>query len=143
MSRNPANRYRMDAAEFASPVGVVVQAYDQIMRALRAAATALENGNIERKTREVSRALQLVAHLQAALDHEAGPKVAQSLDVFYETMRYQIIKASAQSSGEALRHVTRYFSDLYSAWLVVERDSTTPAYSATGEELETPEMLMR
>ena len=142
MRRDAATNYRLDAAQFASPVGVIVEAYDQIIRALRAAATALENGNIERKTREVSRALQLISHLQSALDHEAGPKVAESLDVFYETMRYQIIKAAAQPSGDALRNVTRYFGDLYGAWQVVERDNAV-SYPATGGDLELSESLAR
>jgi flagellar biosynthetic protein FliS len=132
MSRNPANRYRMDAAEFASPMGLVVQAYDQIIRALREAAAALESGNIELKTNQTNRALLLISHLQSALDHQAGPKVADRLNVFYETMRYQIVKASAQSSGDGLREVAVYFSSLRTAWQTVERETATVPSSGAG-----------
>lgn len=125
MSYDAARNYRLQAAEFASPVGVIVQAYDQIVRALRQAAQALETGNFEYKTREVDRALLIASHLQSMLDHEAGPKVAGKLEVFYETMRYQTVKASADPSGDGLREVAGYFNTLREAWQVVEKENPT------------------
>ena len=122
MSCDAARNYRLQTAEFASPVGVIVQAYEQTIRALHDAGRAADQGKIEMKTQEVNRALSIVSHLQGMLDHEAGLKVAGKLEVFYETMRYQIVKASAQSSGDGLREVSNYFVTLREAWRVVERE---------------------
>ena len=122
MSCDAARNYRLQTAECAGPVGVIVQAYEQIVRALHQAGRAADEGSIELKTQEVNRALTITSHLQAMLDHEAGPKVADKLELFYETMRYQILKASAQPSGDNLREVSRYFLTLQEAWRVVERD---------------------
>lgn len=92
MSYDVARNYRLQAAEFASPVGLIVQAYEQIIRALQEAARAADSGKLEHKTSETNRAMTIVSHLEAMLDHEAGPKVANKLEIFYETMRYQIVK---------------------------------------------------
>jgi len=112
----------MQAAEFATPVGVIVQAYEQITNALYKSARAADTRQIEEKTAEVNRALLILGHLQAMLDHKAGPEVAEKLETFYETMRYQIVAASAKPSGDALRQVSEYFVPLRDAWRVVERE---------------------
>ena len=125
MSYDVARNYRIQAAEFASPVGVIVQAYEQVIRALQEAARAADSGKFEHKTSEVNRALAIVSHLEAMLDHEAGPKVANKLEVFYETMRYQIVKASAQPTGDGLREVSDYFVPVRDAWQVVEGEHPT------------------
>jgi flagellar biosynthetic protein FliS len=131
MGYDAARNYRLQAAEFASPVGVIVQAYEQIIRALQEAARAADSGKFEHKTSETNRALTLVSHLEAMLDHEAGPKVANKLEVFYQTMRYQIVKASAQPSGDGLREVSNYFVPLRDAWRVVENEHPTLPGGAT------------
>jgi flagellar biosynthetic protein FliS len=125
MSYDVARNYRLQAAEFASPVGVVVQAYEQITRALHNSARAADVQRIEEKTREVNRALSIIGHLQAMLDPKAGPKVAEKLDVFYQTMCVQILQASAKKTGEDLRKVSQYFIPLRDAWRTVERENPT------------------
>ncbi len=133
MGYDVARNYRMQAAEFASPVGVIVQAYEQITSALHKGARAADTRQIEEKTQEVNRALLILGHLQAMLDHNAGPKVAEKLETFYETMRYQIVVASAKPSGDALRKVSEYFVPLRDAWRVVEREHPTlPAAQSMG-----------
>ncbi len=128
MGYDVARNYRMQAAEFASPLGVIVQAYEQITGALQKSARAADARKIEEKTREVNRALAIIGHLEAMLDHEVGPKVAEKLEVFYRTMSYQIVRASAQGSGDDLRKVSEYFVPLRDAWRVVEREN--PTFSA-------------
>lgn len=125
MGYDVARNYRTQAAEFASPLGVIVLAYEEITSALHRSARAADAHKIEEKTQEVNRALAFIGHLEAMLDHEAGPKVAEKLEIFYKTMSYQIVRASAQSSGDDLRKVSEYFVPLRDAWRVVERDHPT------------------
>jgi len=122
VSYDVARNYRLQAAEFATPVGVIVQAYEQITDALHRSARAADTRQFEEKTQQVNRALLILGHLQAMLDHQAGPRVAEKLETYYETMRYQIVAASAKSSGDALRQVSEYFVPLRDAWRVVERE---------------------
>ena len=138
MGYDAARNYRLQAAEFASPVGVIVQAYEQIIRALQEAARAADRGKFEHKTNETNRALAIVSHLEAMLDHEVGPNVANKLEVFYETMRYQIVKASAERTGERLREVSDYFVPLRDAWRVVEKEHPTPPGAPAPPRRPTP-----
>jgi flagellar biosynthetic protein FliS len=125
MGYDVARNYRMQAAEFASPLGVIVQAYEQITSALHRSARAADAHRIEEKTQEVNRALAIIGHLEAMLDHGAAPKVAEKLEIFYKTMSYQIVRASAGACGDDLRKVSEYFIPLRDAWLVVERENPT------------------
>jgi flagellar secretion chaperone FliS len=112
--------YRQQAGEFATPAQIVGQAYDQIIRALHLAARAVERRDIEFKTNELNRVLAIIGHLQSALDFERGPEVAARLDLFYRTMRQEIMRASVKLSATDLRIVAGYFNTLRDAWSVVE-----------------------
>ncbi len=139
MKTNPAQTYRVLSAQSSNPVGIVVQAYDQILMAIYAAIRAIEQRDIETKTAELNRALALMAHLQGALDFERGGKVAKNLETFYIVQRGQILAASAQLSTELLRSVAEAFRSMREAWEEVERSvsvavaSTRPSPSPSVE----------
>ena len=123
---NPARRYRQLSAQGTSPLGIVMQAYDQIVSALAGAVRAIEARDIERKTNELNHALTLISHLQAGLDFEAGGEVARAVDRFYAVERGQIMEASARLSTEMLQQVMADFVSQREAWEQVERAKSAP-----------------
>ena len=72
MDYNPSSAYRQVAAQGVSPVGLVIQSYEQIADALYSAGRAIEAHDIEKKTAELNRAIALVGHLQNAFHQFAG-----------------------------------------------------------------------
>ena len=61
--------YREAAARSATPVALVVMLYEQLVQDMQHALEAIEQGNIEERTRELDHALVILAHLQGKLDH--------------------------------------------------------------------------
>jgi len=130
MKPNPTRAYRQLAAQGASPVGVLLQAYDQIVSALGGAIRAIEDRDIEKKTKELNHALALISHLRGDLDFKAAGEVARVMERFYAVARSQILEASARLSPEILQQVIMQFASQRDAWEQVERaNSTTSALS--------------
>ena len=123
---NPGRAYREFAAQGVSPVGLVIQSYDQIVGALYAAGRAIESREIQKKTDELNRAIALVCHLQNALDFDAGAEIAGTLRNFYNLARTRILDASAKNSSQGLAEVAADFLTVSEAWLEVEHPVTPP-----------------
>lgn len=130
MSLNAARNYRVLAAESTNLVSIVVQAYNQIVRSIYEAIRGIENHDITKKTDALGHAIQLISHLEAALDHEAGPEVARNLERFYQVMRQEIVQASATLSVEKLRQVAEYFLSVQESWQEVEKSVTAKPVTA-------------
>jgi len=127
MKMNPARTYRQFAAQGATSLSLVVQAYDQIANSLCAAIRALEAYNIQKKTEDINHALLLISHLQNALDFKRGGEVARNLERFYAVQRSQILLASGQASPEMLREVVQQFMSMREAWQEVEKSTVSGA----------------
>jgi flagellar biosynthetic protein FliS len=125
MKSNPARTYRQLSAQGASPIGVIIQAYDQIVSALGGAIRAIEDRDIQKKTTELNHALALISHLKGDLDFKAGGKVARVMDHFYALARTQILEGSARLSPEILQQVITQFASQREAWEQVERANST------------------
>ncbi len=74
-----ARFYRESAVRSASPVGLIVILYEETIRSLRKAQTALKQKNIEQRTLELTHAIKVIGHLQSVLDFERGGAVARNL----------------------------------------------------------------
>ena len=119
---DPRIAYRAGAVQGASPVGLVIQLYDQMIQDLARALQALEQGNPERRTREINHALTVIAWLQGTLDMERGGVIARNLERFYSTVRARLVEAQGAASQEILQEQIDLLVDLRQAWTEVERD---------------------
>ena len=81
---------------------IVILLYDQLIQDLVQAARAIEESDIELRSKMLNHAILVIAHLQSALDFTAGGKVAQNLDLFYNTLR-----TSSSAKSQATRDERR------------------------------------
>jgi flagellar protein FliS len=139
---DPARMYRESAVRSASPVGLIVILYEEVVRALRRAQRGMQQGNVEERTLGLSHAIRVIGHLQSVLNFEAGGQVARDLSAFYNGARTEILRANAQS-GQGIDETTigtlaAGFSAIAEAWKRVDREvgdgsstvSTIPAIYA-------------
>jgi flagellar biosynthetic protein FliS len=84
--------YREAMVRGASPVGLVVQLYGQIVEDLRQAAKAFEQKDIRDRTKYINHAIVVIGHLQSSLDFGNGSKVGKDLDHFYNVMRQNLVQ---------------------------------------------------
>jgi flagellar secretion chaperone FliS len=119
--------YREVAARGASPVRLVICLYEQVIDDLRQAVLALENGQIELRTRKINHAITVIGQLQGSLDMERGGEVARNLESFYTVVRAGICEAHLKQSVQILEREIAQLVMVYEAWLEVERATETAA----------------
>jgi len=120
--RDPARAYRELAVRSASPVGLVVILYEEVIRCLRRALDSVQRNNIERRTTELSHAILVIGHLQSVLDYEQGGDVARGLANFYNSARSKILECTGPQSQELLESLAVEFSSMAEGWQQVDRE---------------------
>jgi flagellar protein FliS len=115
-----ARAYRESAVRGASPVGLIVILYEEIIHSMRKAQRAWQSGNIEERTRSLNHALAVVGHLQGILDFEKGGQVAHALSTFYDLVRTKIMDANVRTDSVSIEWVVTECSTIKEAWVVVD-----------------------
>ena len=124
-----AQAYQTTHVQSQSPLEMVVLLYDGAIRFTRAAAEAMERGDLVAKRDAMSRALAIVAELQSTLNMDEGGEVALSLDHLYAYVTGLLIEANARKDPAPLHESIGLFTSLRDAWAAI----ASPAYAA-GQE---------
>lgn len=127
---DPRKEYRAAAIQGGSLPDVFIQAYDRIAILLHAAASAIEVWDIEKKTADLNRALEIIFHLQNALNFEKGGEVAQTLARFYSLIWREIIKGSAKLDPVVIREAAAHVAEVRKVWEQSLAISSDPEASA-------------
>lgn len=124
--RDPARSYRESAVRGASPLGLVVILYEEIVRSLRKALRAFDAGDIESRGKELTHAVEVIGYLQSILDFEKGGDVARNLSSFYNLMRGKLLQTHIAPTQEALQMLACEFAKVGAAWQQAERSLAQP-----------------
>lgn len=127
---NIAAQYRRNTVAGKSNIGLVILLYDRLVSSLFSAMAAMEAGQIEARTREMNHAIHILGHLQATLDFSSGGEVAESLNKFYSTAMFQIVRVSALGEVESVKQLIAQVVAISEAWREVERKETPSQVSA-------------
>ncbi|MGB6386293.1 MAG: flagellar export chaperone FliS [Terriglobales bacterium] len=118
---NIQQSYREATVQGASPVQLVIRLYEQMIEDLRQAAIAVEQKDIQRRTRHINHAILVIGHLQSPLDFDNGGKVARDLDHFYNVLRQNLLQVQFYPSKRGLTQLITDLLAVRSAWIEVER----------------------
>ena len=129
---NPRTAYRENDVRGATAVRLVVLLYEQLVQDLRQALQAIEQNDIELRTKRINHAILVIGHLQSPLDFANGGKVAQDLDHFYNVLRQNLVQVQFHPSQAGLSQQITDLLAVREAWTEVERvEKTLVATSAT------------
>lgn len=121
--------YREAALRGATPVGLVVLLYEQVVQDLQRALAAIKQNSIQQRTREINHAIAILGQLNGTLDMEKGGQVALNLRHFYEDAKNNLVLAQAQVSSEIIRGQITDLLELREAWCEVNRRLEQPSNS--------------
>lgn len=125
LGRNPEAAYRqIDIAGRtgeADPHQLVALLYDELGRALRAAAAAIDSGNRSVKSDKTTRAISILFALEAGLDFERGGNLSQTLAGLYRGARAKVIDASLGDDPRPFIEVATNMAQIAQAWAEVGR----------------------
>ncbi len=117
---NPYSQYRQTSAETATPLRLVVMLYDGAIRFLSQAVPAMHARQYEAQTRNIGKAQDILAHLRATLNYDAG-SVARTLDTFYITAYDALTDANVHDRVDKTERVIEGLREMRDAWVEVER----------------------
>jgi flagellar secretion chaperone FliS len=80
------------------------------------ARTELAAGNIQGRSKAVSKAVSILRELSFSLNPEAGPTLARNLVELYDYMQRRLLDANLDQSDEALAEVAGLLTTMTEAW---------------------------
>jgi flagellar protein FliS len=93
--------------------------YDGALDALHRAHEALGARDMATKRTAVTRALQIVQHLQSSLNMADGGEVANNLDTLYRDVITRIVEANVQGEPALLREAIGLLQPVRDAWAAI------------------------
>jgi flagellar secretion chaperone FliS len=122
-----AAHYNQTTTRGATPIGLIVIQFDQILRDLRRAAAALDAGDVETRTAQINHAILVIAQLQNVLDHKRGQQAANRFEQFYNLTRSMLVQAQSAASRQILQQCIEMYSTLRQAWHQAETSQNSSA----------------
>jgi flagellar protein FliS len=114
---SPADTYRQETIETASPAQLITMLYDGAITAIHRAEKAIPAGRTEEAHRELTRAQDILLELMSSLDPVAGGTIAASLASLYEFCHHRLVEANLSKNTEPLHPVTAIILDIRQAWV--------------------------
>ena len=111
------NQYHQNQVATASPEQILIMLYDGALRFLGQAASGIENGDRELRTRYINKTIAIISELSATLNHEIGGQVSANLADLYDYMIRELMSANAQNDLQPLRGVEKLLGELRETWM--------------------------
>lgn len=109
-------RYQQNDVFSMSPARRLVFLYGQILASLRQAARFMERGEIEARSRVLTRAREILGELLCTLDFEAGGEIASNLASLYLWMMDETLEVDRRPEPKRLERLTGMVAELHLAW---------------------------
>ena len=127
-----ARAYQAQSVLTASPGQLVLMLYDGALRFLGLAREALESKEetsrrIEIINTNLVKAQNILAELQATLNHEAGGDHAANLDRLYDYYLRRLMEANLKKSAQPVIEVEALVRQLRDGWSEMLRSNAAPA----------------
>jgi flagellar protein FliS len=120
----------------ATPGRMVVIVYEETIRSLDVAITAIENDDAADRCLGVNRAMDILAHLYSCLDLENGGEIAGNLGQLYRYILAHLGRVNTANDPQPARDAIALLEPLLSSWRQIDgqqQDAVSDAPIATSE----------
>ena len=115
---NATRRYAQSQNETASPERLMVLLFEAALRHMRGAAAALEGGRRSDADGALTRASDIVAHLDATFDGARFPELGKNLGVVYRFVCQRLLTGKLESDPAPVREAERVFFPVADAFSI-------------------------
>ena len=134
MRSNGYQNYHEDEVLSADPVKLIQLLYRGATDSIAAARRHLRSGDIQARSRAISKAMAIVTELSLSLDHEKGGELSASLEVLYGYIEKLLIRANTEQSDPPLAEAERLMSTLTEAWEACMPPDANPKMPVAGQK---------
>jgi len=114
----------------ADPVTLVHMLYRGAIEAVGQSRRHLATGAIRERSRQITKAWEIVHPLNRTLDREQGGEIGRRLGQLYGYMQARLLEANSRQSDAPLQHVESLLTTLCEAWQAARRPVSTPVHEA-------------
>ena len=126
MSYNGHDKYLEGRVLSADPIELVGLLYVGCSDAVREARRRLADGDIAGRSREITRAYDILAELASSLDRDRGGEISRRLAALYDYMLSRLIEANVEQADAPLAEVLSLLATLAEAWDGVQAQTARP-----------------
>lgn len=120
----------------ADPVKLVTLLYRGALDAVAAARGAQAAGNVAERSRQVTKAWNIVMELRNSLNHEQGGEMSQRLGELYGFVGQRLLDANVEPSEGPLLDAARVLGTLAEGWQSIGTKAPTSASGVYQEGVE-------
>lgn len=103
-------------AEFASPHQLTLMLFDGAIKSLTLVPLMIEKKDFAGKSRELSRAVNILSGLHESLDAQQGGELAEELGDLYEYMMRCLMQAGRDNNRNQITHVVQLLNEIRDGW---------------------------
>lgn len=132
MSRNQTEMtYLQAAVQDATPVGLVVILFDQLITDVERVIAALASGEVEKRATHLKHAFLILQQLEGSLDPENGGDATKALGQFYSAVRSKLLEGHIKAQPDIFRRQVQLLLDVRHAWQQVDKPNLASAAAAS------------
>ena len=131
MANSAYDRYLETEILSADPVQLIGILYRAAAESVAAARRHLRDGQIRERSRQISKASEIINELMRSLNHSAGGEISRNLVELYAYMQTRLIEANTAQIEPPLAEVEELLNTLSAAWRTV-----TPAAAEAPADAE-------
>ncbi|NLX19671.1 MAG: flagellar export chaperone FliS [Desulfobulbus sp.] len=110
------NQYLASTVFSASPEQLLLMLYDGAIRFISLGIQAIDNNQIESRTRFINKTSAIISEFAATLDHSRNAQLTADLDALYRYMLTRLMQANLKNDAEPLIEVKEMLVDLRTTW---------------------------
>ena len=119
--------YRDQEILTASPARLVAMLYDKAVTCLHDTVAAIEAGDVERRYKSSTRAIEIITHLALTLDMERGGQIAINLEQIYRFMLKHLLDVNVRNDPKPALDVIKLLEPLRASWHELAAKGATAA----------------
>lgn len=119
----------------------LVMLYDAVLRFLKQAKLAMEEGRFEERLHLIQKASNIIMGLHNAVDFEKGGEISQILSNFYMAIDLRMINLNRTNSASECDQIIREVKIMRDAWEQVDQQYSAPVTASVEETAKTPETV--
>lgn len=117
---NALNQYKQvnlgASTQTATPHELINMLFRGALEAMARASGAIERKDIELRTQQLNKAIDIVMNLQGSLDKEKGGEIAENLDNLYGYITRKLIEANRNNDLAAVQEASKLIAEIAEGW---------------------------